>query len=125
MLDQLRNQQEFDDASVRIMLDGLHGIDGEKKNPKGSGGNDNLNAEKPKDKSIVEMELQPYEHYDYIMIVCKTTFDWNWLTDRFNIVKKYLNTCSLLQDHCHCDLCAQREPYLTHFQLQQQNYSIL
>ena len=88
MLDQLREQQEFDDASVRIMLDGLHGIDGEKKNPKGSGGNDNLNAEKPKDKSIVEMELQPYEHYDYIMIVCKTTFDWNWLTDRFNIVKK-------------------------------------
>jgi hypothetical protein len=88
MLANLREKQEFDDASVRIMLDGLNGIEGGKTNPRDSQGNTNLNAEKAEDKSIVEMELQPYEHYDYIMVVCKTTFDWNWLTDRFGIVKK-------------------------------------
>ena len=88
MLDDLRESQEYHDASVRILLDSLGDIDGGKINPKASGGNTALRTETPEEKSIPEMELMPYEHYDYVMVVCRTTFDWKWIADRFGIEKR-------------------------------------
>jgi len=37
------------------------------------------------DHVIPEMELQPYEHYDYILILADNTHDWNWLCSFFEI----------------------------------------
>jgi hypothetical protein len=33
-------------------------------------------AEEADDATIPEMELQPFEHYDYVMLVFRTTWDW-------------------------------------------------
>jgi len=34
-----------------------------------------------KSKPLPEMELQPFEHYDYVMLVCRTTHDWMGLQE--------------------------------------------
>ena len=85
MLDELRDRANFQDASIQVMLDELQnltGSDGVKMKGQASG-------EKDDDKGgmIQEMEVMPYEHYDFIMVLCKTTFDWNFLSDRFDLVK--------------------------------------
>ena len=35
-----------------------------------------------------EMELQPFEHYDYVMVVCRNTFDWTALIELLGLEKK-------------------------------------
>jgi|SRR3990167_1717388 len=34
---------------------------------------------------IPEMEILPYEHYDYILVLCRKTFDWNNLCQRLGL----------------------------------------
>lgn len=36
-------------------------------------------SKNPQDKAIKEMELLPYEKYDYVMVVCRTTADYEQL----------------------------------------------
>jgi len=33
------------------------------------------------EKRIKDMELQPFESYDYCVVLCKTTQDWYWLSE--------------------------------------------
>lgn len=35
-----------------------------------------------------EMELQPFEHYDYVMLVFRDTFDWSQAVDFFGLEKQ-------------------------------------
>jgi len=91
MLDRLREQVEFDDASVRVMLDGIDSwqpnakkrLEGAEKNESQAG----KKEKKDEGEAIPEMELQPYEHYDYILVLATTTFDWNWLCTRLGLEK--------------------------------------
>jgi hypothetical protein len=81
MLVKLRERQEFQDASVRIMLDALVPEEWrveEEEDPE---------AEPEKKADMPEMELQPYEHYDYVLVCCRTTFDWNFLFDKLGLVR--------------------------------------
>lgn len=87
IMNQLREAGEFEDASVRIMLDGLESWQPGKK-PKGEkAGKEEAEADEhdPNDDPIPEMELQPYEHYDYLLSLFTTTFDWNWICTRLDI----------------------------------------
>jgi len=34
-----------------------------------------------------QMELQPFEHYDYVVIMATDTMDWEWLCEKFGIKK--------------------------------------
>jgi len=34
---------------------------------------------------VPELELQPFEHYDYLLIVSETVQDWNWLRNKFKL----------------------------------------
>lgn len=36
---------------------------------------------------VPAMELQPFEHYDYLLVVANNTHDWNWLCERLGIEK--------------------------------------
>ena len=89
MLEDLRSRAKFKDASIQVMLDELQNLDASGTNDEKSGSGSGSGEKEKQDegKSIPEMELQPYEHYDYMMIVCRTTFDWNWLSDRFELSK--------------------------------------
>lgn len=51
-------------------------------------------AAKEAAKQIPEMELQPFEHYDYVMLLCKTTHDWISLCELLGIEKVKLPTGS-------------------------------
>jgi hypothetical protein len=37
------------------------------------------------DDKIPEMELQPYEHYDYVLVLARKTMDWMYLVDRLGL----------------------------------------
>ena len=87
IMNRLRDAGEFEDASVRIMLDG---IDTWTPGKKQKGKKDDAPAadepqHDPNDDPIPEMELQPYEHYDYLLSLFTTTFDWNWICTRLDI----------------------------------------
>jgi len=41
----------------------------------------------PDGKVIPEMELQPYEHYDYLLVVATNLQDWEWMCAKFKIEK--------------------------------------
>jgi hypothetical protein len=41
-----------------------------------------------------EMELQPFEHYDYVILFCKSTLDWERLLDFFDIERAAFPTRS-------------------------------
>lgn len=34
---------------------------------------------------LEKMELQPYEHYDYILVLARNTMDWHWLCEKFGL----------------------------------------
>jgi len=34
---------------------------------------------------VPAMELQPYEHYDYVLVLAKNTQDWEWLCEKLNL----------------------------------------
>jgi len=36
---------------------------------------------------VKQMELQPFEHYDYVVIFCKNTHDWFWLQEKLKLEK--------------------------------------
>lgn len=81
LLRRLRDKSEFEDASVRVMLDSIDqgpsdGDDQAKKDEKEQAPN-----------TVPEMELKPYEHYDSVLILCRTTYDWNILVDRLGLQK--------------------------------------
>lgn len=91
ILADLRRKAEFQDASVRVMLDSIDG----------SGLNNDATAEAaaatasgsgsvgaaPKEEMIPEMELQPYEHYDYVLVLARNVMDWNWLVEKLGLSK--------------------------------------
>lgn len=80
MLARLRERGEFQDSSVRVMLDSMPGV--EEKKIKG----EYVAPEIPDERKLIpEMELQPYEHYDYVMVLARSTMDWNYLCDRLEI----------------------------------------
>jgi len=39
------------------------------------------------EKTIPEMELKPFEHFDYILVVANNVQDWNYLCERLGIAK--------------------------------------
>jgi hypothetical protein len=80
-LRKLREKAEFQDASVRVMLDNTEGAP-DRKIPEKATRNRELEGQ-----TIPEMELAPYEHYDYVLVLCRTTFDWNLIVDRLGLQK--------------------------------------
>lgn len=34
---------------------------------------------------VPAMELQPYEHYDYVIVLAKNTHDWQWLCEQLGL----------------------------------------
>ena len=44
---------------------------------------------------VLKMELRPYQSYDYILVLCDNTYDWNYLYEFFNLQKvsaSYVNS---------------------------------
>lgn len=37
------------------------------------------------ERTVPEMELQPYEHFDYVVLLCRNTYDWMALQDALGI----------------------------------------
>jgi hypothetical protein len=37
---------------------------------------------------LPEMELQPYEHYDYVVLLCRNTYDWMGLQDLLGLERQ-------------------------------------
>jgi len=75
-LEKLLGTIEFDDTSLNILFEQ---------------NNDAINilSENIKSSSeIPEMELLPYEHYDYVLVVCQSTFDWNNLCQCLGLHKE-------------------------------------
>ena len=92
-LDELRAKMDFADASVRVGLDTVFvdgsfaPVDGEASESgsgqasTGSGGG----SSSPEGSTVPEMELQPYEHYDYVMVLARNVMDWNYLVERLGL----------------------------------------
>lgn len=53
---------------------------------------DELEKNDEMDRTIEEMELVPYEKYDYVLIVCKSQLDYDILTERLGIAGKTVKT---------------------------------
>ena len=43
---------------------------------------------------ILEMELRPLEHYDYVLVMCRNVLDWNRLVELFSLEKTRKPTSS-------------------------------
>jgi hypothetical protein len=87
-LQDLRDQNEFLDASVRVMLDGIDTA--LSKSGQGESAPSPGDPQAPaaaEGKTIPEMELQPFEHYDYALVLFRTTFDWLWFCERMGLQK--------------------------------------
>jgi hypothetical protein len=69
---------------VRMLLDSFEG-DGE---PQEDGKQGDAAKVKVTKKMIPEMELRPYEHYDYVLVLCRTTFDWNYLVEKLELKRE-------------------------------------
>lgn len=57
--------------------------------------NSNVQKEEQDTQMILKMELRPYESYDYIMLLCDNTYDWNFLNQFFDIKRvsaSYVNS---------------------------------
>jgi len=86
ILNMLRDKAEFDDASVRVMLDGIGTWQPGGQKAKGQKDDADPGQDSdPNDEPIPEMELQPYEHYDYLLVLATSSFDWNFLVGRFDL----------------------------------------
>lgn len=90
-LDALRSKGEFLDTSVRVMLDSIqHGVP-VAPDTEGSGAAVAAATEKgataggATEDTIPEMELQPYEHYDYVLVLARNVMDWNYLVERLGL----------------------------------------
>ena len=80
-LDALIEQTEFDSASLRKMVDDLlascEAVDTEAEYTGTNG--------QPGDVNVEDMELQPEEHYDFILVLADNVNDWNRLVALFNL----------------------------------------
>ena len=83
---QLREQTEFADHAVDVMLDDVEMLDKRWQDADGKQEAESSSQQKD-DAAIPEMELKPYEHYDYLLVLCRTSFDWNWLVERLGLQK--------------------------------------
>jgi len=78
-LQELRELFETESHDVDAMLDDLIGdwepLDEDEFKPRG-----------PKTASgLPEMELKPYEHYDYLVVLATSTTEWNALAEKFGL----------------------------------------
>jgi hypothetical protein len=85
MLDDLRSRLQFSDASVEIALDAMGDLRRGKRERNRSQDAPEDDPEDDGRRGIPEMELQPYEHYDYVLILFKTVLDWNWFCEKVGI----------------------------------------
>jgi hypothetical protein len=67
---------------VRLMLDQIEDPSAGREEAK------KAQAAEVKQNSVPEMELLPYEHYDYVLVLARTTFDFNLLCDRLRLEKR-------------------------------------
>lgn len=78
-LAELRELFETPDYDVDAMIDDLIGdfdpLDEDEFKPKGPKTADGL----------PEMELRPYEHYDYLLVLATSTTEWNALAEKFGL----------------------------------------
>ena len=65
--------QELIDATLRGAEDGADGDD--------AGGADDA------DGTVPEMELRPFEHYDYVLVLARNVMDWEALCEAFGLQK--------------------------------------
>ena len=80
-LAELRDLFETPNYDVDAMIDGLVGEMGEALDE---------DEFKPKSKAadgLPEMELKPYEHYDYLVVLATSTTEWNALAEKFGLQK--------------------------------------
>lgn len=78
-LAELRGLFETASYDVDAMIDGLVGEMGEALDE---------DEFKPKSKAadgLPEMELKPYEHYDFLVVLATTTTEWNALAEKFGL----------------------------------------
>jgi len=64
----------MDDGDIRLMIDQIHREAVEKEA-----------AQKSEDHVVPGMEMQPHEHYDYLVVMCRTTHEWNVLCTRLKL----------------------------------------
>lgn len=80
-LAELRDLFDAPDYDVDAMLNELVGdydpLDEDELKPKGAKTADGL----------PEMELKPYEHYDYLVVLATSTTEWNALAEKFGLQK--------------------------------------
>jgi len=78
---ELREIFDTDNYDVEAMLDDLSGdfepLDEDELKPKGRSTADLL----------PEMELKPYEHYDYVVVLATSTTEWNALAEKLGLEK--------------------------------------
>lgn len=81
-MQKLQEERQFRDTSVRLMID--HVLDAAGRREPRTRMKDPREPVTPTD-MMAEMELQPFEHYDYLLVLARTTHDWNWLCDRLSL----------------------------------------
>jgi len=50
-----------------------------------------VRAEEPGE-DLAKMELQPYEHYDYVLVLARNTMDWHWLCEKLGLKRMNSST---------------------------------
>jgi hypothetical protein len=74
-LDALLQSVDFHSAEANVLLEQLaHETDKQLKE-----------TLRPEPCDLPEMELQPYEHYDYVIVLARNRQDWNWLCERLGL----------------------------------------
>lgn len=81
----LTEQTVTDDLAVRELLQQLAGAAKKMEDEEDAQGEE---ADEPGEEGPPEMALQPFEHYDYIVLMFKTTFDFEHALDLLGIQKE-------------------------------------
>jgi len=96
-LDPLRGLAQTDGSQLSALLDNiqagtpglvdlLHSLDLEARNAEDDVDEGGRSSSRARDGQLLpEMELQPYEHYDYVVLICRNTYDWMALQDVLGI----------------------------------------
>lgn len=78
-LQELIGQMEVDDLALRDLLDELSG------QAEDHGAEGNVSSDRASDAEIEEMEMHPFEHHSYVMLMCRNSNDFDLLKDVFGI----------------------------------------
>ena len=81
-LSALVESTKFDEAELNVLIEKLSA-----EADKAAADGDAATGDADQGREIPEMELQPYEHYDYVLLLCRNTPDWEYLCEKLGLSK--------------------------------------